>query len=243
MAEMLLINPRKRRARKTRRSNPSAAQLRARAKFAAMARARSGGRKRRRNPIGNPVRSIRRRVRSYSRRRRNPIGGLPTIATIIRAIKDAAIMGGGAIAIDIAYAKLEAMMPANLKRNPARLDIGDGIKAVATVAIGQLLSKPTRGLSMKAATGALVVQAHGIIRQLLPATMQVNGFDGASGLGYVTAAPVYDGQARVTPSMLEAYTGPFDSPLLNEYTPAFSDSPLLDGAEELDGAESEGYMR
>lgn len=236
MAEMLLLNPRKRRARRAkRRGNPSPAQLRARAKFAAMARARSGKR-RQRNPIG--LARVRRAARRVYRRRRNPIA-LPSMGGITQALKNAAVMGGGAIAVDYLYAQLERVMPANLRRTPGRVDIGDAVKAIATVALGYMLNRPTRGFAMKAATGSLVVQMHGLIRSVVPAQFRVDGVDG---LGYAVAAPVYDGVARVSPvQALDAYTAPGETPLLNEYVGPF-DSPLLSG-DELEGAEAEGYYR
>lgn len=235
MSEMLLINPRGRRKARKVRKNPTPAQRAARAAFAARfggKKRAAGATKRRRNPIGA---TVRRKMRSYgARRRRNPIGGLPSFALIIKSMKEAAIMGGGAVAVDMVYKRIETMLPVNLQRDPTKLDVGDGVKAIVTVALGQLLNGPTRGLSMRAATGALVVQAHGIVNQLLPIEMRLSN---AGTLGYAVAAPVYDGEARVNPSLLEAYTNSA-GPLLNEYTPAFEDSPLLDGA-----SEDEGWMR
>lgn len=219
MAQMLLLNPRKRRSATKRRKTASPAQRAARAAFAAMSR------KRRRNPIGGSVRRAARRV--MRRRRRNPISvGLPNTRTIFAALRDAAIMGGGAIAMDVAYAQVEKLLPASFMRQANKIDIGDALKAVATVALGQMLNKPTRGMAMKMATGALAVQAHGIMRAFLPANLQA--LNGHAELGYVTAAPVYDGVARIDNAMngLDAYTAPGSTPLLSEYTDSF-DSPLL----------------
>lgn len=235
MAEMLLINPRRRKSSK--RASP--AQLRARAAFAA--KFGGGKRRRRRNPASvarsgsarraNPAPRYGRRI---MRRRRNPIslGGLG-LNTIFAAFKDAAVMGGGAIAMDVGYKYVEDMLPMNLKRTPGAPDLGDAIKALFTVVVGRALRGPTRGLSMKAATGALTVQAYNLIKQQLPASLQVNGLEG---LGYGSPALVYQGSSRIGPHGLQGYTAPGVTPLLNEYVGDY-DSPLLSGAE------AEGYMR
>lgn len=237
MAEMLLINPANR--RKSRRA-ASPAQIAARKRFASMyGGKRSSNPKRRKSRRRNPASamtsagSIRRMANPRRRmRRRNPIrlGGLG-VASILAAFKSAAIQGSGALAIDYVYSMAERFMPANLKRNPGRADIGDAIKAVATIVIGRALRGPTRGLSMQAATGALTVQAYALIKQQLPAGL-VGEYD--DGLGYANPAMVYDMSSRIND--LNAYTTPGATPLLDEYTEGF-DTPMLSGAEQ------EGFMR
>ena len=236
MPQMLLVNPRKRSAakRKTRKA-PSAAQRRARAAFAAMARARSKNpakrrvtHKRRRNPIS--LRSVARRV---YRRRRNPSlrgGGLFKLGTYVGPIKDAAVMGAGAVAVDVAFGYINPWLPASLRKVPGTVGVGDAVKAVLTVALGNLLSGVTRGLSRKAAMGAMVVQARDIAMTLLPPQT-------VSGLGFVTSGRVVNGMTgRVNSNnamspRLAAYTGgPGQSPLLSgvgAYTGGPGQSPLL----------------
>jgi len=223
MAKMLLINPRKRRTTAKRRKAPSAKQRANWARFAAMARKRSGGyaanpkrrRKARRNPIGM-VRSVRRAV---SRRRRNPIsigGSVLNFKSYLTPIKDAAIMGAGAVAMDVGYSYINKMLPASMQRTPGALGVGDAIKAVLTVALGRILNRPTRGLSQKAAVGALTVQAYNIAASFLPASMPVNG-----ALGYATAGRVVPGAGRTNANIRAGGT-------VGQYIGG--PSPLLSGA-------------
>lgn len=248
MAKMLLINPKRRARRATRwprshrasrRRNPSAAQLAARAKFAAMARARSA--KRRKNPApycvnANASGSWRRAKRASSRRRRrnpvtpiysapmrryrrrrNPIN-LGSSATYIRMIKEGLIGGAGAVAVDLAMGQINQFLPSTLQRVPGQVGVGDAVKAVLTVAMGHLLRGPTKGLSVDMARGALAVQAHGVIAQFLPSGMA---------LGYATAAPVANMSARIGPNRLGRYTQPGVTPMLSRFTPPGTASPML----------------
>ena len=156
MAEMLLINPRKRKAaRKARRANPVA-------KRRVMRRRK------------NPIHTMKRRVM----RRRNPIsmgmgGGYMT------AIREALMGGAGAVAMDLVFGQVNKFLPATLQKNPGTVGTGDAIKAVLTVFIGHALNKPTRGFSKKAAQASLTVQAHDIIRSFVPATMALGYYSPA----------------------------------------------------------------
>mgnify|MGYP000552972752 CR=1 FL=1 len=210
MPEMLLINPRKRRAAKStkRRASPR--------------RARRAAPKRRRNPINTiaarvrrtPVRRAARRANPIrNRRRRNPISLGGSAKSYMSAVKDALIGAGGAIGVDLAFAKLSPMLPASLQVVKGSPGAGDAVKAVFTVIAGKLLSKATRGLSVKAAQGALTVQAHGIVSGLLPASMQVNG------LGYYSPAQIASMTNRVGPIRrgMNAYVTPGQTQLLNAY--------------------------
>jgi hypothetical protein len=232
MAEMLLINPRKRRARK---SGRTAAQRRATAKLVAMNRSRT--RRRRRNPVATVAAApmVRRRrmaarranpaMRTY-RRRRNPamLGGRFGLGSIMRSVQDALVQGGGAVAMDLLYGQIAKFLPSTLQRTPGSIGLGDATKAVITVFLGHMLKGPTRGLSARAATGALTVQAHGIIAGLLPSTMT---------LGYYTPGMVTQGASRIGPNRaivgnVGRYTAPGATALLNRYT-APGMSPMLNG--------------
>lgn len=212
MPEMLLINPRKRRAAKStkRRASPR--------------RAKRAAPRRRRNPINSiasrvrraPVRRARRAnpIRNLRRRRRNPISLGGSAKSYMSAIKDALIGAGGAIAVDVGFAKLSPMLPASLQVVKGAPGAGDAIKAVVTIIAGKMLSKATRGLSVKAAQGALTVQAHNIVSGLLPASMQVNG------MGYYSPAQIASMTNRVGPIRrgMNAYVSPGQTQLLNAYT-------------------------
>ncbi len=233
MAEMLLINPRRRRRKTARKSNPSPAQKRARAAFAAASRGRARKRRarnpaprraarvlrrRRRNPVAvvrtrrsSPV--LRRAARRVARRRRNPIS-LGSASGYIAMLKDGLIGGAGAIAVDLVFGQLAPYLPASLRRVPGEAGVGDAVKAMVTIALGQLLDGVTKGLSQKAAKGALVVQAHGLIAQMLPNTMT---------LGYATPSMMSNMSTRIGPNRnalmgMGRYTAPGASQMLGRYT-------------------------
>jgi hypothetical protein len=231
MAEMLLINPRRRKARK---SNPrrSAAQRAATRRMIA-----ANPRRRRRNP--SPARAIvaanprkrrmtRRRnpvtlTRRVMRRRRNPSMRF-SIGGVIGAIQNAAIQGAGAVAFDLIHGQIQRFLPAMLVPVAGRVGLGDLVKASLTVFLGQALNGPTRGLSSKAATGALTVQAHALIRSFVPSSMP---------LGYASAGMVGAGSARIGPNRaivgMGRYTRPGATQLLNAYVQPGA-TPLLNGS-------------
>lgn len=236
MAELLLLNPRKRRARRAgtkarRRRNPVGAVARRRrrrnpvslGRFMPGKRVRtiSRARRRRRNPVVD--------VGRYSRRRRrNPIGGGSLVRSVVAMTKEALIGGAGAVAIDVAMGYANKVLPASLQRIPGKVGVGDAVKVVLTVAIGKLLSRPTRGMSMKAAQGALIVQARDILQGLMPAGLA---------LGYVVPANVVNMNNRVGPvrrtaggGTVSAYVRPGATPLLSRvgfYDRAGGPTPLL----------------
>lgn len=234
MAKLLLMNPRRRKA--------SVAQLRARKAFAATYG--GGAKRRRRNPakaraaaaprsaaapsvvvLKNPAARRRRNpvsqlsaVRRMTRRRRNPIS-LGRAAGYIDMLKNAAIGGAGAIAVDLTMGQINKFLPSSLQSVPGVIDLGTATKVVITAALGKLLNGPTRGLSMKMAQGSLVVQAHAIMAQLLPGSMT---------LGYASPARVVDGNNRIGPNRFARYTRPGVSPVLSQYIPP-GQTPLLSG--------------
>lgn len=224
MPELLIINPGRKVKRKTGRKAPrSAAQKAATRRMIAANRSRAGRsaprrktrKARRSNPSPGIVRrvsrGVRRAARRVTRRRRNPIG-LGNTRSYLGMFKDAAIQGAGAVAVDYGYSYVEGMLPPMLQRTPGRVGLGDAVKAVVTVAAARLLSKPTRGLSMQAARGALVVQAHGILSGFVPGAVS-----GRGRMGWMVAAPVINGSARVGPTsgQVGAYMAPGQTALLN----------------------------
>lgn len=225
MAEMLLINPRRRRkarranpVRKARRAAPVIARARRRRRANPIALAQVTRRTRRRNPIAR----ARRRV--MSRRRRNPIS-LGGGASMMNLVKDALIGGAGAVAFDAAFGQINKYLPASVQVTPGAVGVGDGVKAIITVLLGKALAKPTRGMSVKAAQASLIVQAHGIIKSFVPATVP---------LAYYSPARVAAGTNRVGPirNGVNAYTrSGAPSPLLSAYMPS-NVTPLLNGARQ-----------
>jgi hypothetical protein len=217
MAEMLLINPRKRGTRKAtkrrvmRRKNPVTAIVRRkRNPLAAM--------RRRRNPMAAMVR----------RRRRNPIGGA-MMGGYMTQIREAVMGGAGALGMDLVYGQINNFLPTALKRVPGSIGAGDAVKAVVTVALGGLLNKATRGFSAKAAKASLTIQAYDIMKSFVPSTMTIGR------LGYASPALIAQGTNRVSPIRrgMNAYTS--GTPLLNAYmTPGRT--ALLSGARQREGA-------
>lgn len=212
MAEMLLINPRRRRAaRKTRKT--------------AVKRRRTAAR--RKNPITvatvrrrrhNPIRAKRR----VTRRRRNPIGGKILSGGLMKMIQEAFVGGAGSVVVDVAFGQIQGYLPVSMRRVPGQVGVGDIVKAGVTVALGTLLSKPTKGLSKRMAAGALTVQAADVLKSFVPATMT---------LGYATPARVVQGSNRVGPMRggMGAYTQPGRTQLLSAYAQPGA-SALLNGS-------------
>ena len=217
MAEMLLINPRK---RGTRKSNPKRRVMRRKPNpVTAMVR-------RKRNPLAamrrrrNPLARMRMRTR-----RRNPIGGA-MMGNYMTQIREAVIGGAGALGMDLVYGQINSFLPAALKRVPGSIGAGDAVKAVITVALGGLLSKPTRGLSDKAARASLTIQAYDIMKSFVPSSMTI---------GYASPALIAQGTNRVGPIRrgMNAYTN--GTPLLNAYMSP-GKTALLSGARSREGA-------
>lgn len=201
MAEMLLINPRKRKAtRKARRAHP-------------IAKRRVHARRRK-----NPIAAAKRRVM----RRRNPISMGMMGGGYMTAIREALMGGAGAVAMDLVFGQVNKYLPATLQKTPGTVGTGDAIKAVLTVFIGHTLNKATRGFSKKAAQASLTVQAHDIIRSFVPATMA---------LGYYSPAMTAQGTNRVGPIRkgVNAYTSG-GTPLLSAYQASGGATALLNGA-------------
>lgn len=156
MANMLLVNPRKRRAKKktvTRKRRVKATRRRRRAAPAATVRRRA-----RRNPIA--------RVARRARRRRNPIG--LNLNSVKNQVMDSAVGAAGAVVLDIAYAYLP--IPATLKVGA----VAPIAKAAAAIALGMVASKVvSSSVAGKMTNGALTVMLHGILREtagkMLPA--------------------------------------------------------------------------
>lgn len=172
MEQLLLVNPRGRKKRRTPSRN---------AKGRFVKRAHSASRKhrrRRRNPVpslvsANPRRRRRHVVRSRRRYRRNPIGG-GFLGNLTRPIVPAIVGAGGAIATDAAFGYLP--LPVQLKTgNLAILS-----KAVVAVALGMLVGKfMNRRIGEQMTAGALTVQAHSALAPMVASVLPGLGYYGA----------------------------------------------------------------
>lgn len=223
MSSMLLINPRRRAAKKRVSAAPKRKRRPARARVArnpvSVVSLSPARRKRRRNPVSA------RRVK----RRRNPIGGMRGLSSgIVGMFKDAMIGGAGAVAVELVMGQVNSYLPPSMQRTAGSVSVGDAVKAAITVVLGNLLSKPTRGLSRKMAAGALTVQAASLVRMMVPSSMTLSGA-GAGGLGYAVPAQLVNANLRVGPNRnrISQYV-PGNSPLLNQYVA--NSNPLLNGA-------------
>jgi hypothetical protein len=240
MAEMLLINPRSR----TRKARKATAKRRVhrRRSVSAVSHTTRHVRRRRHNPIGLArVHHRARRRHHVARRRRNPIHlrGLSS-NSIMQMLKEAMIGGAGAIGVDVLMGYIKGYLPTALQRTPGKLTAGDAVKAGITVALGQLLSKPTRGLSRKLAAGALTVQARDILASFVPTSMT---------LGYASPARIVSGTNRVDPiargnvAQMGAYQRANSrSPLLGAYQRANGPTPMLNGTYGGSTRAREGVM-
>lgn len=227
MHEMLLINPRRRRAKARVRANPKRRRnpvrvtrrgIPARITVAApvFSSSLSRSRKRRRNPVAGLSRRA-----SGARRRRNPIGiaGL-SANSFVNMLKDAAVGGAGAVAVDMGMGYLNPYLPESLRSVPGTVNVGTAVKALLTAVAGQVLARATKGLSRKMAVGALAVQARDALVTFLPV--------GGMAMGYASPATITQGTQRVGPirggmnayvrgrsPLLNAYMQPNVTPLLN----------------------------
>lgn len=148
MAQMLLVNPRKRRKR---RASSKARKVRVRRRRRA---APVAVRRRKRNPSARRHR----RVRARRHYRRNPIG--LNLRGVQGQVMDAAVGAGGALALDIALGYLP--IPENLRTGAA----APLIKGIVAIALGMVASKVIKSsTATKMTQGALTVMLHGIFRE------------------------------------------------------------------------------
>lgn len=167
MAELLKINPARRKTRKRR----TAAQKAATRKLVAANRRRGGSRKRRRNPTPSNAHGVARYKRRSLARRRNP-----TVRGVMRSTVHPAIMGAtGALVLDIAWGSLP--IPMTLKTGYMR----HAVKAGGALGLGMLAGMvTTRANAEQLARGAMTVVAHGAMRELAQQFMPQVPLDGMS---------------------------------------------------------------
>lgn len=168
MSQLLLVgNPIKRRRKSAKRASP--AQKRARAAFAARARARSGKRRTRHATVSNP---IRRRRHSVARRRtrRNPIGGT-SMRSIVPMLKSAGIGAVGAVGVEVVYGFAMPYMPAMLQSpvsdtggiNPAYY----AAKGAVAIGLGIVGRKVLGAKAAQMVEGSLIVTMHDLAKQFI----------------------------------------------------------------------------
>ena len=192
MAQILLVNPRKRKtarrkkpvARKKRRT---AAQKRATAKMIAANRRRSKGR--RKNPVRRKTRKkpVRRRAsarRAPVRRRRRRSNPRLTMRSVQNQLVDAGTGAVGALGLDVVQGYLP--IPANLKGGI----VGTGVKALLAIGMGvvaQNIKIVRPATAAKMANGALTVVLHDELKKLtqqFAPGIQLGEYLESDGLGY-----------------------------------------------------------
>ena len=154
-SELLLLNPRKRRATRTRRTRAlSKVRRNPVAKLSAMTL-----RKRRRNPAHKMA-----TVRSRVMRRRNP-ALRPTLGNIGGQVMNAATGAVGALAVDAVMGQVNNFLPATLKTQY----VYPIVKMGAAIGLGMVASRvlPRHGAAM--AMGSMTVTMRDFLKSMLPA--------------------------------------------------------------------------
>lgn len=163
MEELLIVNPSRRPSK--RRKNPSPAQKRARAAFAAMARARSKNPAKRRSASKRRTSAKRRSnpvTISRVTRRRNPISLTGSFNKPMAMIAPALTGALGAVAVNTALSKLP--LPAVLMTGKTRY-LTQGVAAVLLGVIAQKVGMKGATAS-RMAEGALTVTLHDAIKEV-----------------------------------------------------------------------------
>ncbi len=169
MGQLMLINPRKRKARK--------ASPKRRVRRNPVAAAAPAKRRVRRNPISA------RQMRRVRRTRRNPVGG-----GIMPQIMGAMVGGAGAVAVDVisGFLPLPATMRTGMMRHVTMAGLG--------LAVG-MFAKPLLGrAAAQMGSGAMTVAAYGLLKDMtagmLPGSVAVIPGSAVAGLGYASPTPV-----------------------------------------------------
>lgn len=191
MAELLLVNPRRRKRRKTAKASRRRSRIRAkRRKRSVPVQFLKNPRKRRKMRLPAFVRS-RRRSRGASRLSVSGIRGL-----VNSTVRPAVTAAAGAVLLDAAWAYLP--IPAQLKAGPVR-HVAKGAGAVALTLIAERVV--SRSMAHQFGVGAMTVVLHGAIRELLAqflpqvrlGDMYYDDYPSLNGLSYVNAGQAMDG--------------------------------------------------
>ncbi len=201
MQTLALINPRRRRGAK-RRKTRSAAQRAATARMLAANRRRSNPRRARRRvarsaaPVAhvshrrarrrNPVALYRRRGRA---RRRNPI----SMGSLTSGIAPAMWGAGGAVAVQAVANMLSGSLPTTLTTGYMKYLVNAGL----AVALGKFGGRVLGQRAHTMAAGALVVTAYQLIRDVATANGLSLGLSGLGSMGWSTSGVSYAPNANL----------------------------------------------
>jgi len=232
MEQLLLVNPRRRRRRNSRRmpaglrrywakhrrgrhrvhlTNPRRRRRNSRSLFMARRRRRRNPRvhgyiRRRAHHRRHNPRYRRRRYAHHRRRLRNPrrAGGFGMRGLMRNAVMPAMIGGTGALVLDVVDGYVAPYLPATLQSGYLRLIM----KGVGAVAIGMVASRFLgRERGRVVMLGALTVTAYSAIRS----AVQGAGIPGLSGYGDYTPFPMH-GLLRSPPGSSASRIGPSSKP-------------------------------
>lgn len=153
MAQLMLVNPKKRRKSRTAKKPRKSISVASRT-HAAISKATK-------------------RIKRY---RRNPIPK----TNVLGQFKDGAIGAAGALAVDVAMAKLP--IPAEYKTG----NLAPVVKGLVGIGIGMAVSKfgKNKRLGEQLAGGAVTVSLYNAGRQMLAPTLGLAGYDDSGMLGY-----------------------------------------------------------
>lgn len=188
MAQLLLLNPRRRRRKLTAKQRKYfGKRKRARRVSVKVHRPRRSRRSAVITVRANPRR--RRRVAFNPRRiRRNPMR-IPTARNVIGQVQDAAVAAVGATVVDVAMGYVNPMLPA-AAMTPNVYPIVKGAAAILLGALGQSVGGQMGRWSAKMAEGSLIVTLHGVVRSFLPAGLALgyinSGYVPRQGMGAYT---------------------------------------------------------
>lgn len=194
MAELMLVNPRRRK----RRRNPVRKMTAKQAKYFAPRKRKRRHSVARASVARSPRRVSRRRHRrSYRRATKSFAAAFSPKSLMQGTLMPAAIGAAGAVGFDVLWAM--APIPATLKTGPA----SPLVKIGAAVAAGVLVSKfvsPKVGSAI--AAGAVLVTAYDVIKNTIRANVpQLPLSEYVDGFGYVSAGPFLPDAALPPPGM------------------------------------------
>jgi hypothetical protein len=239
MAELMLVNPKKRTKRgkkkmAARKKRRTPAQKRATAKLVAYNKRRRTPARRKRRTLAatatpaparrrralSTMRAARRRTptrsRAVTRRvyRRNPSRKTMMQNIVSKQIQPAAIQASGAIGLDVVYGYFGQFIPAQLNSGMIR-HVTKGVVALGLGFVASNFIKNTTAEEM--AKGALTVTMHGAFKEALQQFMPAIPLGYCdSDMGYYNPSPVYEPQSQnMNMGYFEANSGAGYSPHAN----------------------------
>jgi hypothetical protein len=209
MAQLMLLNPAKRRRRTATKRRASPAQLRA------LAKGRASRKRRTRAPVAYMAANPRRRRRSAMRAtphhrrrvRRNPIGGS---VGLMGMVTGAAVGAAGALAVD---AVVSYLIPASMAGTLLTGNMKYLTKGALAIGLGMIGRKVLGSAAGRMAQGALTVQVYAMARDMIGPSMTGMTF---SGLGYAGPAQVSMPRRLASPGVAEYLNQPSG---MAEYVP------------------------